>query len=177
VQHSLECNDQAQHSLGRTTHRSATLIANRSEKWAQRISLTVKFISNSHILRRRRAETDNTNEIWINLLSESTLWSTSRKPKATHLFKVMLVPLENFDASLLRSKRPHVPDTERVVHGVGENVWPVRRQGQACHRVVVALHSVQGSVLAQIPNLDKLYMELKNRLYNKRRNRHQWIVW
>ena len=69
----------------------------------------------------------------------------------------MLVPLEYLDASLRGGIGPHVPDSDGVVHGVGEHVRPVRGQGEARHSVIVPSQFVESRVLTQLPNLLKIF--------------------
>lgn len=66
----------------------------------------------------------------------------------------MSVSDHHFDAALLGRIRPNVPDAQRVVHRVGEDVGAVRAECQPCHRVRVAFHRVKDGVLPQVPHLD-----------------------
>ena len=61
---------------------------------------------------------------------------------------------DDLDAALLRGEGADVPDAQRVVHSVGEDVGAVRGEGDACDGVSVAGHAVErlGGV-AQVPYL------------------------
>ena len=57
------------------------------------------------------------------------------------LLKVVVVAGEDLDTSLPGTEWPGVPDPQRVVHGVGEDVTAVRRELHPSDGVSVALHS------------------------------------
>ena len=62
---------------------------------------------------------------------------------------------DDLDAAFFWRERADVPDSQRVVHGVGEDVGAVRGEGDAGYGVGVAGHDVQGrGGVAQVPNLD-----------------------
>ena len=56
------------------------------------------------------------------VFAADSVQNTSSEKQQSYLLEVMLVSLEYFYASLLRSKGSHVPDPGGVVHGIGEDV-------------------------------------------------------
>ena len=62
---------------------------------------------------------------------------------------------DDLDAAFFWCERTDVPDSQRVVHGVGEDVGAIGGEGDAGDGVGVAGHDVQRlSGVAQVPNLD-----------------------
>ena len=62
---------------------------------------------------------------------------------------------DDLDAAFFWCERTDVPDSQRVVHGVGEDVGAVGGEGDAGDGVGVAGHDVQGGGgVAQVPDLD-----------------------
>ena len=61
---------------------------------------------------------------------------------------------DDLDAALLGGEWADVPDAQRVVHGVGEDVCAVRGEGDAGDGVGVAGHAVERLCgVAQVPYL------------------------
>ena len=79
----------------------------------------------------------------------------------------------HFHAALLRCKRPNVPNPQRVVHGIGDDVVAVRAETQSCHRIGVPLHLVEDVVFPQIPHLDIVVDAGRNHLFGRIVERHR----
>ncbi|MPC13766.1 hypothetical protein E2C01_006510 [Portunus trituberculatus] len=56
---------------------------------------------------------------------------------------VVLVSLEDLDTTFLRCKWAHIPNSDSVVHGIGQHIRTIRGQTQASHCVIVASHAIQ----------------------------------
>lgn len=65
----------------------------------------------------------------------------------------MLVADHHFDTAFLGSEWSDIPNSQRVVHRVGQDKGAIRAQCQSGNCVSVSFHSVQDGVLTQVPHL------------------------